>query len=75
MGYKILRFITYISLIFFPYTLVKQIICLYDIFLSLRFSIYIKSKCKLFLKSPFYILGYKYIKFGENFSAGPRFRI
>ncbi|KAA6316396.1 putative acetyltransferase [termite gut metagenome] len=75
MGFKIIKFFAYLSLFIFPYSMTAYLRKLIAIFLSCRFALLTKKCGKVYLQTPFYVKGHRYIHIGNNFIACPGFRI
>lgn len=67
--------ISSVSLILFPVKLTCSVSTFISYIFSYRFKILSKIGGRLFIRYPFFVLGYKYITIGQNFSAGKDFRI
>ncbi|KAA6312817.1 putative acetyltransferase [termite gut metagenome] len=75
MIFNIIKKIAYLSLFITPYFVTSRLRKLIDIFLSYRFVLQTKKCGKVYLQTPFYIKGHKYIHIGNNFAACSGFRI
>lgn len=70
----LLKILAWGSLVVFPYKIMSAFRYIFDLILSKRFVLLTKSSGTAFLRSPFYIMGHKYITF-DSFMACPGVRI